>query len=70
MAALQLTDRTATTLGVCCGQGDWGSVGETAIPGCSLWFTLSVWENLMKVRHLFRSDEIVSAIDVLPGMQV
>lgn len=51
-------------------QGDWGSVGETVIPGCSLWFTLSVWESLLKARHLFRPDEIVSATDVLPGMQV
>lgn len=51
-------------------KGDWGSVGETVIPGCSLWFTLSTWENLMKARHLFRPDEIVSATDVLPGMQV
>lgn len=51
-------------------QGDWGSVGETVIPGCSLWFTLSVWESLLKARHLFRPDEIISATDVLPGMQV
>ncbi|CAM9099649.1 unnamed protein product, partial [Hapterophycus canaliculatus] len=50
-------------------QGDWGSVGETVIPGCSLWFTLSVWESLLKARHLFRLDEIISAVDVLPGMQ-
>eukprot|EP00903_Cladosiphon_okamuranus_P007182 g6974.t1 len=50
-------------------QGDWGSVGETVIPGCSLWFTLSVWESLLKARHLFRPDEIISATDVLPGMQ-
>ena len=45
-------------------------MGETVIPGCSLWFTLSVWQSLLKARHLFRPDEIISATDVLPGMQV
>lgn len=51
-------------------KGDWGGVGETAIPGCSIWFTLSLWESLLRSRHLFRPDEIVCATDVLPGMQV
>lgn len=45
-------------------------MGEVAIPGCTLWFTLTVWESLLRARHLFRPDEIVSALDVLPGMQV
>lgn len=41
-----------------------------AIPGCSLWFMLSIWEDLLRAQHLFRLDQMVSATDLLPGMQV
>lgn len=45
-------------------------VGETAIPGCTLWFTLQTFNKLLDARHLFRENEIVGALDELAGLQV
>ncbi|CAM9349702.1 unnamed protein product, partial [Phaeothamnion confervicola] len=38
-------------------QADWSSVGDTAIPGCSIWFSLQVWDRLLEARHLMQVDE-------------
>jgi Ca2+-binding EF-hand superfamily protein len=50
--------------------GDFQRVGETAVPGCTLSFHLSVFTKLLAARHLIRENEIVGALDVVAGLDV
>ncbi|CAM9507971.1 unnamed protein product, partial [Chrysoparadoxa australica] len=47
---------------------DFQRVGETAIPGCVLWFRMEIFDKLLAAKHLFSTDEIVSASDEVAGL--
>jgi hypothetical protein len=49
---------------------DWINLKNCVVPGCTVSFKLRRFRKLLRAMHLFGENEIVSAIETLPGLQV
>jgi hypothetical protein len=38
------------------------------VPGCTVQYKLRRWRKLLRAMHLFGENEVLSAVDVLPGL--
>lgn len=61
------TGRCLLMCGVCT---DWINLKNCVIPGCTVQFKLRKFRKLLRAMHLFGENEIISAVDTLPGLQV